>query len=223
MKNKLILKGYIGFSIIYLLITLFEFEKFAGYLKPFLIVFLLLAVYFSAKFDSKKILLSALLFSWIGDIILLFADRGEMYFIFGLIAFLLSHLIYIIVFRMQLGSNKPINKATYWSGVCVILIYFTSMIFTLFPKLGPLKIPVLVYAIVITTMLYFAFKGSLKWNNNAGNSVLLGALFFVSSDSILAFNKFYSPIPLNSFLIMATYIAAQYFIVNGILNLNEKK
>ena len=97
------------------------------------------------------------------------------------------------------------------------------MIFTLFPKLGPLKIPVLVYAIVITIMLYFAFKGSLKWNNNAGNSVLLGALFFVSSDSILAFNKFYSPIPLNSFLIMATYIAAQYFIVNGILNLNEKK
>jgi uncharacterized membrane protein YhhN len=97
------------------------------------------------------------------------------------------------------------------------------MIFTLFPKLGPLKIPVLVYAIVITTMLYFAFKGSLKWDKKAGDSVLLGALFFVSSDSILAFNKFYSPIPLNSFLIMATYIAAQYFIVNGILNLNEKK
>ena len=115
MKNKLILKGYIGFSIIYLLITLFEQEKFAWYLKPFLIVFLLLAVYFSEKFNSKKFLISALLFSWIGDIILLFADRGELYFILGLVSFLLSHLIYIIVFKMQLESNNTINKVTYWS------------------------------------------------------------------------------------------------------------
>ena len=95
------------------------------------------------------------------------------------------------------------------------------MITTLFPKLGPLKIPVIVYAIVITSMLFVVFKGSLKWAIPANNYILIGAILFVSSDSILAFNKFYAPITQASFYIMITYCMAQYFIVAGILKLNK--
>jgi uncharacterized membrane protein YhhN len=72
-------------------------------------------------------------------------------------------------------------------------------------------------------MLYFAFKGSLIWEKSAANAILSGAIFFVSSDSILAFNKFYAPVPLASFLIMITYLVAQYLITVGILKLNQKK
>jgi uncharacterized membrane protein YhhN len=139
------------------------------------------------------------------------------------VAFLLSHIVYIIVFNKQQITRTIENKTNYWVGISFILVYFAAMVFTLFPKLGPLKIPVLVYAIVISSMLYFAFKGSFIWTKLANNPILVGAVFFVTSDSILAFNKFYSPIPFDSFLIMLTYIAAQYFIVNGILKLNQKK
>ncbi|MBK8504377.1 MAG: hypothetical protein IPL46_20530 [Saprospiraceae bacterium] len=38
------------------------------------------------------------------------------------------------------------------------------------------------------------------------------------SDSILALNKFYSPVPASGFLIMSTYSFAQYFITKGIVN-----
>jgi uncharacterized membrane protein YhhN len=76
---------------------------------------------------------------------------------------------------------------------------------------------------VITTMLFFAFKGSLKWAIPANNYILIGAIVFVSSDSILAFNKFYAPITHASFFIMVTYCMAQYLIVKGILKLNEVK
>jgi uncharacterized membrane protein YhhN len=223
MENKLVLKIFIGFSILYLLIILFGHENIAWYLKPFLIPLLILAVTFSENFPSKKMLTIALLFSWIGDVILMFSDRGELYFIFGLVAFLLSHIVYIIVFNKQQITRTIENKTNYWVGISFILVYFAAMVFTLFPKLGPLKIPVLVYAIVISSMLYFAFKGSFIWTKLPNNPILLGAVFFVTSDSILAFNKFYSPIPFDSFLIMLTYIAAQYFIVNGILKLNQKK
>ena len=98
MKNKLYLSVYIGFSIFYLLITAFNQEEIARILKPFLLPILVIAAASSAHFGTKKILITALTFSWIGDVILLFADKGEIYFILGLVAFLVSHVFYIVLF-----------------------------------------------------------------------------------------------------------------------------
>jgi uncharacterized membrane protein YhhN len=223
MKSPLLLKTYIGFTTLYLIILYFDLEGFDWYMKPLLLPLLLAAVAVSENFPAKKILLTALTFSWIGDIILLFADKGELYFIFGLVAFLLSHLVYIVLFSKQPNTRISGKKEIFWLGILAILAYFFIMIDTLFPKLGALKIPVLVYAVVITTMLFFAFKGSLKWATPANKYILIGAIVFVSSDSILAFNKFYAPIEHASFYIMATYCLAQYLIVTGILKLNGVK
>lgn len=222
MKTALLLKTYIGFCLIYLSILFLNIQGFDLYLKPLILPILMVIVTFSENFPTKKILLTALLFSWIGDIILLFSDKGELYFIFGLVSFLVSHLVYIVLFNKQQTIRENDNKVQFWLGVFLILGYFTFMIFTLFPKLGPLKIPVLVYAIIITTMLFFAFKGSLKWSIPANKYIFIGAIVFVSSDSVLAFNKFYTPIEHASFYIMATYCLAQYLIVKGILKLNSK-
>jgi uncharacterized membrane protein YhhN len=223
MQTSLLLKTYIGFTIVYLSLLFLNIEGFDIFLKPLLLPLLLIAVAISENFPTKKILLTALTFSWIGDIILLFSDKGELYFIYGLVAFLISHLIYIVLFSKQQNTRANNNKAVFWMGILAILTYFVFMIDTLFPKLGPLKIPVLIYAIVITTMLFFAFKGSLKWAIPANNYILIGAIVFVSSDSILAFNKFYAPIAHASFYIMVTYCLAQYLIVSGVLKLNSKE
>lgn len=225
MKNELFLKSYIGLSILYLLIVLLGHEPIAWFIKPFLIPFLILGVYFSANFSSKKFLLTALTFSWIGDVILLFADRDELFFISGLIAFLISHLVYIITFSKQLKMRSRKNNAVFWIGVTVIIAYLLIMLALLLPSLGDLKIPVFVYALVISTMLLFAFKGFLIWKEPANWYILLGAIIFVSSDSILAFDKFYvgASIMQAPFLIMVTYLLAQYLIVKGILCLNQKE
>ncbi|MDR6845901.1 lysoplasmalogenase [Flavobacterium granuli] len=222
MQSSLLLKTYIGFTIIYLSILFLNLEGFDFYMKPVLLPLLMGAVIVSEGFPTKNILLTALTFSWIGDIILLLTDRGELYFILGLVAFLISHLVYIALFSKQKNTRTIENKTIFWIGALAIIAYFVLMIGTLFPKLGPLKIPVLVYALVITTMLFFAFKGNLKWAIPANNYILIGAIVFVSSDSILAFNKFYAPIAHASFYIMATYCLAQYLIVAGILKLNSK-
>jgi uncharacterized membrane protein YhhN len=223
MKTTLLLNNYIGFSVLYLLIILFGQEDIAWFLKPFLILFLLFAVYAFEKFPTKKILLVALTLSWIGDIILMFAYKGDLYFIFGLVAFLLSHVVYILLFIKQLKTKNMDNKSVFRIGIGAIIAYLLLLLSILLPSLGDLKIPVIFYALVISTMLFFAFKGSLNWEHPAKNYILLGAIVFVSSDSILAFNKFYEPIFLSSFFIMATYIIAQYLIVVGILKLNQKK
>lgn len=222
MKNKKLLIGFLTLSSIYLIILLLNLDEIAWFLKPVLIPFLILGVYFSGSFPTKKLLLVALSFSWIGDIILLFADRDELFFIAGLIAFLISHIVYILLFNKQLKYKNRKNKAVFWIGVTAIIMYLIIMVSILLPHLGDLTMPVFVYALVISTMLLFAFKGFLTWEEPGNWFVLIGAIAFVSSDSILAFNKFYAPIVMSSFLIMVTYLLAQYLIVVGILKLNKK-
>lgn len=223
MKSTYILTSFIGFSLIYLLIILFGREDLAWFLKPLLMPFLILAVYFYRRFTTKKILLSALLFSWTGDIILMFADKAEMYFVAGMIAFLISNIFYILLFSRQLKIYLKKSKILFWVGVTVIVIYLIVTMLLLLPTLNDLKIPVFVYALTISIMLLFALKGFLNWQKPANSYILIGALFFVFSDTVLAFDKFYTPLQYSSFLIMSTYLTAQYFIVTGIMKLHEKK
>ena len=56
-----------------------------------------------------------------------------------------------------------------------------------------------------------------KANNGSFVFVLAGAVFFIISDALIAINKFYAPFELASFLIMITYIKAQYLILVGLI------
>jgi uncharacterized membrane protein YhhN len=223
MRNSTFFKIYIVVSIIYLLFLLTGYENLDPFLKPILIPLLGFGVYFCRKFRSRNILLSALLFSWIGDVVLLFADISELYFILGLVSFLTAHIAYCVLFNKQLMGEIQINKILFGIGSLLIAFYLIAMVTVLMPKLGELKIPVIVYAAVISTMLLFAFNGYLIWKKPAALYIFLGAVAFVISDSILAFNKFYAPIERSSFFIMLTYLVAQYLIVVGILKLNSQK
>jgi uncharacterized membrane protein YhhN len=223
MKNAVFFKIYIAFSFIYLLLLYLGYESLDCYLKPALIPLLIVGVYFSKKFPTQKILLTALVFSWIGDVILLFADIAEIYFILGLVSFLISHIIYCVLFNRQIKEKVKKDAIIFIFGSLIIACYLIGMLSVLLPALGDLKIPVIVYASVISVMLLFAYNGLLIWKKPANQYVFFGALFFVISDSILAINKFHFPIQKSSFIIMLTYLVAQYLIVKGILKLNSKK
>jgi uncharacterized membrane protein YhhN len=47
--------------------------------------------------------------------------------------------------------------------------------------------------------------------------MFVGALIFISSDSILAINKFYNTTQIFAVLIMITYIVAQYLIYRSMV------
>ncbi|WDF65138.1 lysoplasmalogenase [Flavobacterium sp. KACC 22763] len=223
MRNSSFFKIYAAFSIVYLIILLSGYERFDLFLKPILIPIIGFGAYFYRKFQSKNILLAALVFSWLGDVILLFTDLGEIYFILGLVCFLTAHIIYCILFNKQKRIRKKQNKPLFIFGSILIAFYLIGMVSVLMPYLGDLEIPVSIYASVISIMLLFAFNGFLVWEKPGNQLVFLGAVFFVISDSILALNKFYAPIPKSSFFIMLTYLLAQYLIVVGTLKLNPKK
>lgn len=181
--------------------------------KPLIVISLLL--FFLSKKTAKFVrytMVVALLFSLGGDVLLLFTNHHSNFFIFGLLSFLLAHAVYIAMFSKQRNRNLA-----FWKPLTTVLIYAIGFFLLLKNSLGNMLLPVTAYMLVIALMAVFAFtrkgnvlKSSFIW-------VFGGALLFMLSDSLIAFNKFYTQIPNSEIWIMSTYALAQYFIVMGML------
>lgn len=161
---------------------------------------------------TKVITLLALLFSLAGDVLLMFTDISASFFLSGLVAFLLAHIMYIMVFL-----DKKNSKKIALIFITVLLIYAIGIFYLLKDGLGDMLIPVIVYMLVILTMILTSTMRKGNVSNKSYNLVFIGAIFFVISDSFLAINKFYQPVPLSKIIIMSTYSLAQYLIVLGLL------
>jgi len=187
--------------------------------KPLILISLIIYFWKQGKALGKKtktIMLLALLFSLMGDVLLMFVDRAANFFIGGLIAFLLAHIMYILIF-LKHGRQHKIKPAF----IGLVLIYAIGLLYVLYDGLGDMLVPVIVYMTAILIMVVSASQRKGSVSKISFVLVFLGALFFMVSDSILALNKFYQPIPYSSILIMSTYASAQYLIVMGILRQND--
>ena len=216
------------FTILFFIIVLIELLtgsieslQNAHYLaKPAIIISLIFLFVKTSESLSKplrRLTLLALCFSLIGDVLLLFVDQSEHLFTLGLVAFLTAHIMYVLLFLKH--RNKEKSPFTF---VLLLLIYATSLFYFLKDGLGVMLIPVTVYMLVILTMATSAFLRKNNANMRSYKLVFLGALFFMASDSILALNKFYQPIPWSNISIMLTYGIAQYLIIIGVLKLKDK-
>ena len=223
MKKEIFLKGFLIIATFNLFLISMSYDTFSLCLKPFLIPLLFMYVYLNDDFSTKKVVLFALTFSWIGDVLLIFTNNNQWFFISGLLSFLTAHIFYIILFS-KLGTSKPYKKnPLFWIGIILTIFYLKSILEMLLPTLGPFKIPVSFYALTISIMLGFAWRGFISWNNNARFYILFGAIAFIASDSFLAINKFQEPINNAAILIMSTYLAAQFGIVYGVIKFNSQK
>ena len=183
--------------------------------KPLLMP--LLIIYFLAETNSfittlKKWVTLALLFSWAGDVLLMFESANSNFFIFGLVAFLIAHVFYILFFENVI-RKEGLSKNYWW--FLPVIIYYIALIYILSPNLGDMKLPVRIYGIVISYMLIKALQTGRIKNFGAATLMIAGAVLFITSDSILAINKFYEPFKYAGFAIMLTYGIAQLLITLG--------
>ena len=161
----------------------------------------------------KKHIVLALTFSMLGDIFLVM--HGSIYyFIGGIISFLVAHLFYIASFTIMKNENNIALNIWY----CVLSLVYFFFISILLPKTGVLSIPVLLYGITINVMLIFALHISILQKQNIGFMIGFGAVLFVISDSFIAWDTFYSTIKGNAWIVMATYLSAQFLLILGIKN-----
>jgi uncharacterized membrane protein YhhN len=193
--------------------------------KPLLMIALLMTYtgrWSKMALPVKWYIVFALLFSLAGDVLLLFQEKSDRFFMLGLAAFLLAHICYIMYFNRMRKHNGAAASPGKTMMAVMAGIYAAGLLFMLFPKLGGMKLPVLVYAAVISLMLISVIYAFIHFKSRFAMLSVAGALLFVASDSLLAVNKFYAPFPESGWAIMLTYGLAQLFIVWGsMLNLQK--
>lgn len=177
-----------------------------------------LAFYFYQSVPAtplNRFVMAALLFSFLGDSLLMFSDYSSLFFTIGLATFLLAHIVYIII-NMNAVNETGKGFKLQWQDIPFFL--FGLIIFSIVKKdLGDMYFPALGYTVIICIMSMTARK---RWKKTGMTSfwlVMSGALFFLTSDSLLAINKFLDPIPQADLLIMSTYLIAQFLIIQGLI------
>jgi len=189
--------------------------------KPMLVI--LLALYYQQSVPLvNRIFLLALTFCWMGDIFLLVDHYHELFFMAGLGSFLIAHIFLIFTYRQLLFIEDGFRGTQRVRLSFPVILAGSGLVIVLFPKLGALKIPVLIYALVLSLMVVQSIFRLGRTSTKSFWLVFLGAVFFMLSDSLLAINKFYQPISFAGVWVMTTYIAAVYLIVHGVMAHAEK-
>lgn len=153
----------------------------------------------------QRFITAALLLSAGGDIAL--ATDHKHSFAGGLGLFLLAHVAYALGFLQTAGfEGRKI-----WP-LLAIGVFALGMARYLYPHLGKLRIPVLIYVGVIALMgisavLFTPFTLLL----------ILGTVIFMASDSMIALDKFVAPLRYRDWPVMGTYYLAQFLILFSLL------
>ena len=176
--------------------------------KPFLMPLLLAFLLASARLGTRLLRLTAagLVFAWLGDLFLI--PEGDTWFMLGLLGFLGAQICYCMAFATRF-DDSPVRRNPAWA--LPFAGWWAVLMVVLGPDLGALLVPVAVYGAVLCTMAALA-TGVHRWTT-------IGALLFVSSDSVLAATSLSDrlSIPADGAVVMTTYTVGQALIVLGVL------
>ena len=147
----------------------------------------------------------------VGDVALMFeSERG---FMAGLVAFLLGHVAYVV------GLARVVAPAHWFDGTMRVLAPLAGglalvILAWLWRRLGPMRIPVIVYVAVITTMAIGGLAASVIADDahaipRARHLLTAGAIAFFASDLAVAREKFVGRDPWNRTLGLPVYYGAQ--------------
>ena len=189
-------------------------------MTKWMLLLLLLGYYLTSTSTFSGLLIAALLFSWLGDVLLM--PKGNGWFVSGGISFLVAHVMFVLLYLGQVNFAA----VNWFIAVPVALVYIVIVTVILVmlkeetPK--PMFIPMFLYLLMNGAMNVFALM-QLLCNPCAGAAVAyIGAILFFVSDSTLYLNKYYKKKDLiykKHFTIMVTYLLGEFLITQGMLML----
>ena len=217
-------KQHKSFSIIFILIMILNlivqsivFEEYNIFIKP--LICLSLAFYLFKESNMKvgfnRLVFAGLIFSLFGDVLLLYSGSDVFLFLYGLVSFLIAHILYSSAFFRDF-KNKP-QESKYFGHLILFLMGVFSMSYYSIIRdyLNDFRIPVLAYIFVISIMAILSGYRYRRVNLLSFRLICFGASFFVISDAALAYMKFVEPYSFAGILIMLTYMIAQFLITLG--------
>ena len=156
------------------------------------------------------LLTAALLFCAAGDAFL--AQDDERAFLAGLVAFLIGHVVYIVLF-FGLGSSETVAAQPLRLALGGAMVLFAMVASTrLIPAAGALGPAVAAYIAVIVAMGLSALL-------MPGWGVVAGALLFMASDTVLATQKYLLP-PEDAPYVRARFVWVSYYLAQALIALS---
>ena len=135
---------------------------------------------------------------------------------------ILTYLNFCHVLRkIVVNSIKKTNVLKVVYSVIPFFAALSLLIFILKDSLHEMFWPVLIYGLTISTFGSVSLINHLETKSKKSLFMLIGAVIFMVSDSVLAINKFYEASHLFEIIVMSTYILAQYLIFRSMV-LTEK-
>lgn len=158
---------------------------------------------------SGWLVTSALICTAIGDFYL--EDNNT--FMLGLGANLIAHILYIIGFSIEYKGLKLQRSI-------LPFVYILGLLAFLYPHIeGTMKIAVTIYGLAIAAMVWRAFAiigqtGKIRLDEVIG---FLGAILFLTCDTLISVEKFIAPIRFGDYWIMTSYWTGQWSIAYSII------
>lgn len=189
------------------------------YTKP-LLLFSLLGVYLCAAPEVHWAPVAALITSWLGDVLLML--KGDRWFVFGGISFLISHILFIFVYLPYIEFSAVL----WWLIAVAALVYFgvsaliMRSVWGNTPKM--MRVPMFLYLVANSTMNLFALMMLMSVRSLGGVLAYIGAILFFASDCTLFVVRYHEnkdKIFKKHFTVMFTYIVGEALITFGILAL----
>ncbi|MDR0489508.1 MAG: lysoplasmalogenase [Propionibacteriaceae bacterium] len=194
-------------SVIYLVSIGFKETLFQYILRGCLMP-LVVGIYCASTATILVLVICALVFAWIGDILLI--DLEPMLrFQLGIASFLICHVCYIIA---MWEFAVPMSLL----GLAVSLVVGTTyslIVYRAIRPTGDMKLPIAIYEAILILMAVFACQVLLAQRSFGGIAIFAGAILFIVSDTLLSLRTFRGTRVY--FLVMLTYIVAQVLIIWG--------
>jgi len=200
---------------IHLYASLKQDKKLRNLTKPFILLLLLAYYCLSADRISHTVVL-ALLFSWLGDVLLI--PKGLKWFVAGGIAFMVSHVFFILTYT-SLTDFSAISR----TAMIALPLAFGSASVIAFKYLKPylpkaIFFPMFFFLLLNGAMNCFAWFRSMSCAGSAAILTAIGALLFFISDTSLFFVRFNKNSRLKThFLVMLTYALGELLIILGLI------
>lgn len=202
----------LGVSAVHLFTCYYPYPKTRNATKVLLMP-LLCALYIVSVPEPRLLVIGALLFGWLGDILLLFQQKQLLLFL-GVCAFALGHHCYMAamvtlqpVFSILILI--PIVLCVFW------LIFVTKKLLPYTPR--PLKLPGFLYALVLSCTALSALYMLLLTKRLPFLIAFFGGTFFMLSDALLTGQHYRKELRHGSFYVMLTYLIAQGLLVLGLI------
>jgi uncharacterized membrane protein YhhN len=160
----------------------------------------------------RKAVLAGVSLSLLGDVFLMLpASVLAQGFLLGLASFLCAHLCFLFAFCrdnrlfgkpwpfLGLGLLAGVNLAVLWPGLSAAM-----------------KLPVAAYVVCLTCMAAQAMARHLTLRSAASRMTAMGGLLFMLSDTLLAYHRFYAPLPYSAVWVLGSYYAALWCIADSV-------